>query len=140
MGRNFLCEVPERFFCDVEMKARLSCITENVVDPCVWAIHRAKMHTGSGTNPRKLYISGSQGGGAEPLKSFNIRHSSRSVVLALLGFSFALVQYFLKILSCLPFGIAINNLCHFMLEVWDCLLILKGRQQDFHVSQKRVPS
>ena len=31
--KEFLCEVLERFFCDVEMKARLSCIIENVVDP-----------------------------------------------------------------------------------------------------------
>lgn len=60
------------------------------------------------------------------------------VVLALGGFSFALAQYFLKILSFLSLGIVIYNLYHFMLEVWDCLLILKGRQQDFLVSQKRV--
>lgn len=73
-----------------------------------------------------------------PLSSLTPDIVPEDVVLVLRGFSFVMVQYFLKILSFLSLGIVTYNLYHFMLEVWGCLLILKGRQQDFLVSQKRV--
>lgn len=83
-----LCEVSEGLFCDIEMKARLCCITENVVDPCVWAVYHEKMYRESGTNSRKMYISGSQVEGAEPFKFFNTRHSARRCGIRIAGFQF----------------------------------------------------
>lgn len=58
------------------------------MDPCVWAIYHEKMYTESGTNPRKMNISGSQVGGAEPFKFFNTRHSARRCGISTAGFQF----------------------------------------------------
>lgn len=46
MARKSLCEVPERTLCDIEMEAGMNCINENVGDPCAWAVHHEKLHTG----------------------------------------------------------------------------------------------
>ena len=52
---------------------------------------------------------------------FDIRHGDTEFGVCPVGFALALVQYFLIMLPSLKFGIAMNILCNYILEVCDLL-------------------
>jgi len=90
---------PGEYVCEA-VKVKPGCLGDPKMleMPELWAACQGELLTGSGTSPRS--------------------------VLQSMGFSLTLAQYFLMMVPFLLFGMLIDILCHYVLEVCDPLLIL----------------
>jgi hypothetical protein len=103
---------PGEYVCEA-VKVKPGCLGDPKMleMPELWAACQGELLTGSGYSPRSV------------LQSTKLKGVG-DLKFSQLGFSLTLAQYFLIMVPFLPFGMLIDILCHYVLEVCDPLLIL----------------